>query len=161
MAVVQRHHQSFVLGQSSGEAVLRDPKKKEGARSFNVPAGDELPSIERLHTELGSDRFTVVLISQNRDWKLIGPYLKRLRVAGPESFRDDKLKFSRAMGVGSLPVSALVDHEGNVVGNLAGTAEWDTPEALALVRHYIERMPERAEGPPAGPQRVGTGFSPE
>jgi hypothetical protein len=47
VAVVQRHHQSFVLSQSSGEAVLRDPKKKEGARGFEVPAGDELPSIER------------------------------------------------------------------------------------------------------------------
>ncbi|MFQ5970728.1 MAG: TlpA family protein disulfide reductase [Alphaproteobacteria bacterium] len=124
------------------------------------PCIRELPSIERLHAELAGDRFTVVLISQDRDWKRIGAYLKRLRVAGPESFRDDRLKFSRAMGVGSLPVSAIVDHEGNVVGNLTGHAEWDAPEALELIRHYLDRV-AGAERLPVAPQRVGTGFSPE
>ncbi len=45
--MAQRHQQSFLLNQSSGEAVLRDPKKKEGARRFDLPAGVELPAIER------------------------------------------------------------------------------------------------------------------
>jgi hypothetical protein len=44
---VQRHHQSFLLNQPEGEVQLRDPKQKEGARSFEVPAGNDLGSIER------------------------------------------------------------------------------------------------------------------
>ena len=47
VVVVQRHHQSFVLGQSEGEVTLRDPAKKEGARKFDVPAGEEFGPLER------------------------------------------------------------------------------------------------------------------
>lgn len=41
------HHQSFLLNQSSGKVALRDPKKKEGVRKFDVPAGLPLESISR------------------------------------------------------------------------------------------------------------------
>ena len=36
---MQRHHQSFVLDQSEGQVTLRDPSKKEGARSYSLPRG--------------------------------------------------------------------------------------------------------------------------
>ena len=42
-----RHHQSYLLTQSSGKVELRDPKKKEGVRKFDVPEGEELDSVER------------------------------------------------------------------------------------------------------------------
>jgi acyl dehydratase len=42
---VQRHHQSFLLSQPV-EVHLRDPKEKEGARTFARPSGRELGSIE-------------------------------------------------------------------------------------------------------------------
>jgi len=41
------HHQSFLLGQSSGKVALRDPKKKEGVRKFDVPAGVPIESMDR------------------------------------------------------------------------------------------------------------------
>ena len=47
VVVVQRHHQSFVLNQSEGEVTLRDPAKKEGARKFDVPAGEPFGPLER------------------------------------------------------------------------------------------------------------------
>ena len=47
LVVVQRHHQSFVLYQSEGEVTLRDPSKKEGARKFDVPEGEEFGPLER------------------------------------------------------------------------------------------------------------------
>ena len=42
------HHQSFLLNQSSGKVALRDPKKKEGIRKFDVPAGGPLESVSRV-----------------------------------------------------------------------------------------------------------------
>lgn len=42
------HHQSFLLNQSSGKVALRDPKKKEGARKFDVPAGQAIEGISRV-----------------------------------------------------------------------------------------------------------------
>jgi hypothetical protein len=41
-AVVQRHHQSFLLGQEEGKVDLRDPKRKEGAKTFSVPVGEAI-----------------------------------------------------------------------------------------------------------------------
>lgn len=46
VAVIARHHQSYLLEQSSGEVTLRDPKRKEGARKFEVPAGESLKDLE-------------------------------------------------------------------------------------------------------------------
>lgn len=40
------HHQSFLLSQSSGKVALRDPKKKEGVRKFEVPAGEPIESVD-------------------------------------------------------------------------------------------------------------------
>ncbi len=50
VVVVQRHHQSFVLDQSEGRVTLRDPAKKEGARAFDVPAGEAFGPLERTIT---------------------------------------------------------------------------------------------------------------
>ena len=41
------HHQSFLLGQSSGKVALRDPKKKEGVRKFDAPQGEAIASVDR------------------------------------------------------------------------------------------------------------------
>jgi acyl dehydratase len=49
-AVVARHHQSYVLGQSSGEVALRDPRAKEGSRRFEVPEGDRVEPLTRAIT---------------------------------------------------------------------------------------------------------------
>ncbi len=40
------HHQSFLLSQSSGKVALRDPKKKEGVRKFEVPEGEPVASLD-------------------------------------------------------------------------------------------------------------------
>ncbi len=47
IAVVQRHHQSFVLYQSEGQVELRDPSKKEGARSYSLPEGEPFGPLVR------------------------------------------------------------------------------------------------------------------
>ena len=47
VAVVQRHHQSFVLDQSEGQVTLRDPSKKEGARTYSLPEGEPFGPIVR------------------------------------------------------------------------------------------------------------------
>ncbi|MYJ01419.1 MAG: hypothetical protein F4102_03805, partial [Chloroflexi bacterium] len=50
VAVVQRHHQSFVLDQSEGQVTLRDPSKKEGARTYSLPKGEPFGPIVRTIT---------------------------------------------------------------------------------------------------------------
>ena len=50
IAVVQRHHQSFVLDQSEGRVTLREPDKKEGAKRYALPQGEPFGPLERTIT---------------------------------------------------------------------------------------------------------------
>lgn len=42
-----RHHQSYLLHQSTGRVALRDPKAKEGVRRFTAPEGEPLEAVSR------------------------------------------------------------------------------------------------------------------
>ena len=48
------------------------------------------------------------------------------------------MKLMRALKVRGMPTSFLLNREGGVVGKLAGIAEWDTPEAVALISYYMK-----------------------
>lgn len=104
------------------------------------PCIRELPSLERLNAALPDDKALVVLVSQDRGgFKQTERFLKKLDVEFPDNFVDERLRFSRALGVVSLPTTILVAPDGREVGRLVGAAEWDSPEALALVNWYLDR----------------------
>lgn len=131
------------FSQNDGDKTLADLQGRVTLVNFWAtwcgPCVRELPSIQHLQDSMGGDDFTVALVSQDRDgWKRIVPFLKRLKITGPASYLDKKLKLSRALGVSSLPVSLLLDADGNEVGRVVGAAEWDTPEAAALIQHYVD-----------------------
>lgn len=92
--VTQRHHQSFLLGQDSGSVELRSADKKEGARTFAVPEGDELEPLERAislemcgqffhgarnyHTDLAASEelgFTDVVVGGKMTMSMVGEVL--------------------------------------------------------------------------------------
>jgi thiol-disulfide isomerase/thioredoxin len=104
------------------------------------PCIRELPSLARLDAALPDDKAQVVLISQDRGgFKQTDRFLKKLDEDFPANFIDEKLQFSRAIGVRSLPTTILIGPDGKEVGRLVGAAEWDSPEAKALVNWYLER----------------------
>lgn len=104
------------------------------------PCIRELPSLERLNAALPDDKARVVLVSQDRGgFKQTERFLKKLDVEFPDNFVDERLRFSRALGVVSLPTTILIAPDGREVGRLVGAAEWDSPEALALMNWYLDR----------------------
>ena len=133
-----------VLTQKDGPITLDRFKGKFVLLNFWAtwcgPCIRELPSLERLNTELGGEKAQVVLISQDRGgFKQTDRFLRKLKVDFPDNFIDEQLKFSRAIGVVSLPTTILIGPDGMKVGRLVGSAEWDSPEALALINWYIDK----------------------
>lgn len=103
-----------------------------------APCLREMPSLDRLQAALGGDGFTVVLMSQDRRGaEQVEPFLAKLDI-GLTSQLDPKMALFRALGGRSLPTTILFDADGNELGRLVGPAEWDRPEALALIRYYLE-----------------------
>ncbi len=105
-----------------------------------APCVRELPSLDRLQARLGGAGLLVLAINQDRRGAAVaGPFLENLGVSQLVVFLDDRMRLGRALGVRGLPWSFLIGRDGNVIGELAGYAEWDTPEGLALIRHYLDQ----------------------
>lgn len=103
------------------------------------PCIREMPSLLRLQKALKDEDFVLVALSEDRrGWPLIKPFLARLGLSELTVFHDETGLTMRSFRIRGLPTSILIDQDGNEVGQLRGHAEWDTPEALALIRYYLD-----------------------
>lgn len=102
-----------------------------------APCIREMPSLVRLQKERGNDEFTVVALSQDlRGWAVVTPFLEKHDLGRLPVYVDKGTAIGRALDIKGLPTSILLDRQGHELGRLAGHAEWDSPEALALIDYY-------------------------
>jgi thiol-disulfide isomerase/thioredoxin len=103
-----------------------------------VPCIKEMPSLDRLAAKIGGDRFAVVALSLDGPSRpKVEPFIRSRNLDHLQVYFDTRRKSYGAMNIAVLPTSVLVDAQGREVGRLQGDADWDTPEAEALVRHVI------------------------
>jgi thiol-disulfide isomerase/thioredoxin len=99
------------------------------------PCLKELPTLDRLQSELGGADFQVVAIAADtRGPQKAQEFLDRLGVRRLELYADPRLRLAGAVVGANLPVSILYDREGREIGRLVGEADWASEEAKALVR---------------------------
>jgi len=112
-----------------------------------APCVKELPTLDRLQFKLGGEGLLVLAVNQDRGGVAVaGPFMKKLDVYRLGLFLDTKMKLGRAFGVRALPWTVLIDREGKIIGQLPGYAEWDSDEAIELIRHYLnEGRPDEPE----------------
>ncbi|MBT5110220.1 MAG: TlpA family protein disulfide reductase [Rhodospirillaceae bacterium] len=104
-----------------------------------APCIREMPSLDRLAAALGHEDFLVAAVSVDRGGaKVARPFLDKLGVKELQLFFDPKMALAVKLGVRGMPTTFLVDRGGRVAGALVGIAEWDSPEAEALVRSYLK-----------------------
>jgi len=103
-----------------------------------APCVREMPSLDRLQAALGDRGLRVVAVSIDRGGaKSIRPFAERLGLAHLGLYHDPKGALFQAFGVAGLPASFVIDRNGGIAGAYAGPAEWDGPEARALIEHYL------------------------
>ena len=111
-----------------------------------APCIREMPSLDRLQAALGGRGLRVVAVSIDRGGaKVVVPFAEKLGLAHLGLYLDPKATLARAFGLTGLPTTYLIDAEGRTVGGLSGPAEWDAPEARALIEHYLDARPGAAE----------------
>jgi thiol-disulfide isomerase/thioredoxin len=103
-----------------------------------APCRKEMPALDRLEAEKGGEDFAVVPVSID----IGGPekpaaFLASVAVERLPLYRDpttdifnDLKKEGLAVG---LPVTALVDRQGCLLGHMNGPAEWDSEDAIRLI----------------------------
>lgn len=104
-----------------------------------LPCRKEMPSLDRLQKELGSDTFEVVAISIDRKGAAASKkFLDETQVERLALYVDATARLSSDLRVVGLPATLLIDTEGREVGRLLGGAEWDSEDAKRLIRSVLK-----------------------
>ena len=103
-----------------------------------APCVKEMPSLDKLQAELGKDKFVVLPLSLDGPSRpKVAPFYADRKLTNLGIYFDKAKKVMEALDISVLPTSVLVDPDGRELGRLEGEAEWDKPEALALMKAAI------------------------
>jgi thiol-disulfide isomerase/thioredoxin len=102
------------------------------------PCVMEMPGLDHLSATMGSKDFAVVPVSIDRGGPhQAAPFLKRMGVQNMNPLFDHSNSIGRMLGASRIPVTLIIGRDGNEIGRLVGTADWDSDEAKALLRYFI------------------------
>jgi thiol-disulfide isomerase/thioredoxin len=104
-----------------------------------APCRKEMPALDRLSGMLGPEGAAVVTVATGRNAvPAIERFFEEIGVANLPALRDPKSGLARSMGIFGLPVTVIVNPEGEEVARLIGDAHWDAPEAVAVLKALAE-----------------------
>lgn len=101
-----------------------------------APCRREMPSLDRLQAQHGGEDLHVLPLSQDRGDSLdaIRQFYDEEGVETLGIYRDPDSNASRELRAPGLPTTIVVDRAGREVGRVLGHAEWDSAEAVELLR---------------------------
>jgi thiol-disulfide isomerase/thioredoxin len=104
-----------------------------------LPCRKEMPSLDRLQKELGSDKFEVVALSVDRKGvEASKKFLNETKVERLGLYVDASARAISELRVVGLPATLLLDGQGREIGRLLGPAEWDSEDAKRLIRSVLQ-----------------------
>jgi thiol-disulfide isomerase/thioredoxin len=99
-----------------------------------LPCRKEMPALDRLQKELGSERFEVVAVSVDRKGADASKkFLDETQVENLKLYVDQTTRMTSDLKVIGLPATLLIDGQGREIGRLLGPAEWDSEDAKRLI----------------------------
>ncbi len=103
-----------------------------------APCREEMPSLDRLQQELGSDTFEVVALAVDRTGlEAARKFLEGINVKSLKLYADPTTRSGSALKAIGMPTTILIDAEGREIGRLPGPAAWDSEQAKALITEQI------------------------
>lgn len=104
-----------------------------------APCRKEMPQLNALQKEFGGDDFQVVTIATGRNSP--AGIVKFFEEAGVDSLprhQDPKQALASQMGIFGLPITVLINPEGEEIARLRGDAVWDSDSAKAIIKALID-----------------------
>lgn len=98
------------------------------------PCREEMPSLDRLQKDLGSDKFEVIAVSVDKNgFDTAKKFLDGLGVRSLAYYADPTGRAPSQVKAIGMPATLLIDSDGREIGRLMGPAEWDSPDAKRLI----------------------------
>lgn len=104
-----------------------------------APCRAEMPTLATLQREMQSDRFEVVTIATGRNAPpAMAKFFAEIGVDNLPLHTDPKSALARTMGIFGLPITVILDPEGNEIARLLGDAQWDSESAKAILQALVD-----------------------
>jgi len=104
-----------------------------------VPCQSEIPSFDRLQAMYQGDGLAVLAVSiDDTGGAAVRRYFHGNGIRNLTPYLDNAGATGIAFNAHRTPTTLLIDRDGKVVGSLKGAVQWDSPEALALIRRYLD-----------------------
>ncbi|SFI50570.1 TlpA disulfide reductase family protein [Albimonas pacifica] len=103
------------------------------------PCLKEMPALNELQAALkGSGAQVVTVAVQSGGRAKAKDFLKEKMLYELPAYADERNALPREVGILGLPTTLILDPQGREIGRLQGDAEWNAPEAEALLRRLAE-----------------------
>ena len=134
---------TFKLADGSGEATLADWQGKYVLLNFwatwCAPCRKEMPMLSALQSEFGGDRFEVLTLATGRNSpEGIARFFDETGIDNLPHYTDPKQAVARDMAVLGLPVTVLLNPQGQEIARLMGDADWNSDSARSIIAALLE-----------------------
>ena len=103
-----------------------------------APCRKEMPELSALQTDLGGEKFQVVTVATGRNpLPAMQKFFDEIGIDNLPLHTDARQSFARSMGVLGLPVTLIMDPDGNEIARLQGDADWHSDSAVAIITTLI------------------------
>ncbi|MEO0390444.1 MAG: TlpA disulfide reductase family protein [Pseudomonadota bacterium] len=103
-----------------------------------APCRHEMPMLSELQTEFGGDDFEVVTIATgpNNPAAMV-QFFDEIGVDNLPMYQDQRQRLAADMGVFGLPITVLLNPNGEEIARLRGDADWSSDTAKAIIQTLI------------------------
>jgi len=103
-----------------------------------APCREEKPALDALNQTLQGPEFEVIAVATGRNTESsIKRFNSEVGIESLTTYLDPKGTMAREAGVLGLPVSIIVDRDGQEIARLTGGADWSSESAKAILERLI------------------------
>lgn len=127
--VVDRAGVSTSLAKWSGRMVLLNVWA-----SWCAPCREEMPALARLRERLAPSGIDILTLSIDKAPADALAFLRELGLDDLPVLLDADMAAAKALGALGAPTSVLIDEAGRELGRIEGAVDWDSTDAMLLLR---------------------------